>query len=308
MNRPSTIRQVGDRRIPLSNLDKVFFPTTGATKGDLIDHYERCAELILDQIRGRPLTLRRYPDGLTGESWFQKHTPPHLPDWVPRAALPRSDTGRTVEHIVAGDAATLVYLANLAVIELHVAPATAATPDQPDELVLDLDPPPGVGAEIVRRATRRCHALLDELGVASRLKTSGSAGFHVHVALDGDVTQNMARDVSRGLATVLAGRFPEEMTVEHRVGRRRGRVFVDWLRNSPRQTFVAAYSVRAKNLAPVATPMDWGELSGTDPQRWTIPSLRRRLAHRDDPWGDPVPPANLRELLPALAAALAEIA
>lgn len=308
MSASSAVRQIGDRRIPVTNLDKVLFSPAGVTKGDLIDHYERCADLMLEQIRGRPVTLRRYPDGLNGPSWFQKHTPPRLPDWVPRVAIPLGDAGGTIEHIVAGDAATLVYLANLAVIEVHVAPATAATPDHPDELVLDLDPPPGVGAEIIRRATRRCHALLDELEVPSRLKTSGSAGFHVHVPLGGDVTQDLARDVSRGLATVLAGRFPTEMTVEHRIARRQGRVFVDWLRNSPRQTFVAPYSVRAKDRAPVATPMDWDELAGTDPQRWTITSLRRRLAHRDDPWGGHLPPVDVQALAPALAAALAELA
>ena len=307
MSEQDTFRDVNGRRIPISNPGKVLFPAAGITKRELIDHYASCSELILDHVRGRPLTLLRYPDGVGGEGWFQKHAPTHLPDWVARATI-TGDGGRGVEHIVAQDPATLVYLANLAAIELHVGPATARDPERPEELVMDLDPPKGADVQIVRRATRQCRDLLVELGVTPRLKTSGSSGFHVHVPLDGEGTQDLARDVARALATVLAGRFPEELTVEHRIGRRRGRVFVDWLRNSPKQTFVAPYSVRARPRAPVAAPMDWGELARTEPQRWNVRSLRRRLAQRDDPWTDVPQRVGLHRLAKDLSAALAEVA
>lgn len=305
MTGPSTYRDVDGRRIPISNPDKVLFPEVGVTKGELVDHYEFCAALILAQIRGRPLTLLRYPDGIGTEGWFQKHAPAHLPSWISSASI--GERGG-VEHIVAADAATLVYLANLAAIELHVGPAPASDPDRPDELVIDLDPPKGAEVAQVRRATRRCRDLLVELGVSPRLKTSGSSGFHVHVLLEGGGTQDLARGVARGIATVLAGRFPDELTTEHRIDRRRGRVFVDWLRNSPKQTFIAPYSVRARPTAPVATPMDFSELAGTDPRRWTIRSLRRRLAQRDDPWAGEPRRVDLHRVAADLSSALAEVA
>jgi bifunctional non-homologous end joining protein LigD len=303
----TSTRRIDGHEVALTNLDKVLFPASGVTKGELVDHYERFGALLLRHVEGRPLTLRRYPDGVDGDGWFQKHAPAHLPSWVPQAAIPSGRAAGHVRHILAEGPATLVYLANLAAIELHVGMAPASHPDQPDELVLDLDPPPGSGAEVIRRATRRCHALLSELGIEPRLKTSGSAGFHVHVALQRGVEQSTARDLARSLATVLAGRFPDELTVEHRLARRQNRVFVDWLRNSPRQTAIAPYSVRARDTAPVATPMDWSELPGTDPQRWTIRSLPRRLAQREDPWQSEPKRTDLRAIVPPLRAALAEL-
>lgn len=306
MSATDTHRDVEGRRIPISNPGKVLFPASGITKGELVDHYAVCAELILDHIRGRPLTLLRFPEGVEGDGWFQKHAPSHLPYWIQRTTI--GGNGRDVEHIVAQDRATLIYLANLAAIELHVGPAPARDADHPEELVMDLDPPEGADVRVVRRATRRCRDLLVELGVTPLLKTSGSSGFHVHVPLDGEGTQELARDVARALATVLAGRFPEAMTVEHRIERRRGRVFVDWLRNSPRQTFVAPYSVRARPHAPVAAPMDWAELARTDPQRWNIRALRRRLCQRDDPWSGPQRRVGLHRLARDVSAALSEVA
>lgn len=302
--------EVAGRLLTLSNRDKALFPC-GVTKGEMIDHYARWAPQILASIQGRALTLRRFPNGIEQEGWFQKHAPTHLPSWVSLATIPGSvgsAGGRgAVEHIVADGPAVLVYLANLATIELHTGPALAASPDQAEELVLDLDPPVGVDARAVRRATRRTLALLDELGMPARIKTSGSKGFHVHVPMR-DCDQDLARNLARSLATVLAGRHPDELTVEHRIERRGGRVFVDWLRNSPRQTFVAPYSVRARAGAPVATPMDRSELDGTAPQRWTIRSLRRRSGRREGAWPADPPRTDPRGIVPALTAALAELA
>lgn len=288
MNTTTQVRRIAERDVTVTNLDKVLFPSAGITKGQLIEHYVRVAEVMVPLIAGRAMTLRRYPDGIAEDGWFQKHAPSHLPSWVDRATLERGKDGGTIEHIVVNGPATLVYLANLAAIELHVSPAPAATPDRPAELIFDLDPPPDAPPAIARRATRRCLALLQELQIPSRVKTSGSAGFHVHVSLDGRGTQDLARQVARGIAILLTRRYPDELTVEHRRAQRGERVLVDWMRNSPHQTYVAPYSVRALEGAPVATPMDEDELSGTDPQRWTIASLARRLAQRPPSWsGDP---------------------
>jgi bifunctional non-homologous end joining protein LigD len=299
---------VDGRELTVTNPDKVLFPGTGITKRQLVEHYVDRGELMLPFLAGRPLTMRRYPDGIGEQGWFQKHAPAHLPPWVSRATLRRGEDGRTVEHIVADTPATLAYLANLAAIELHVAPAPAETPDRPAELVFDLDPPAGAPVGVVRRATRRCHELLDELGMPARLKTSGSAGFHVHVSLDGRASQGLAREISRSIATVLARRHPDELTVAHRRARRGERVLIDWMRNSPQQTYVAPYSVRAREGAPVATPMDWSELPGTDPQRWTIRSLPRRLAQRDAPWQGEPDRTDLHRVALRVSEALDEVA
>jgi bifunctional non-homologous end joining protein LigD len=302
-----TVVRVDGREVTVSNPDKVLFPAAGITKWQLVEHQLTCAELMLPLIADRPLTLRRYPDGIDGEGWFQKHTPPGLPAWVRRATIPRGSGGESIEQIVAGGAPTLVYLANLAAIELHVGPAPVQEPEHPRELVFDLDPPPGSEPPVARLATRRVRAVLDELGMASRLKTTGSAGFHVHVPLNGAATQALARDVAKAVATIAARRHPEELTVEHRRARRTGRVLVDWFRNSPAQTAIAPYSVRARPSAPVATPMDWSELPRTRPQRWTLTSLPRRLAQHGDVWADPIAASDLHELAPRIAAALAEV-
>ncbi len=286
--------EVDGQPVRLSNPDKVLFPDSGTTKHDLVQHYLACAPAMLPHVADRPVTLRRHPDGVTAEGWYQKHAPDHLPDWVRRVTLPGGDG--EVTYVVIESAATLAALANLAAVELHVGQVRASKPSRAVELVLDLDPPSGTDASRVRRATRQVRDLLAELEVSQRLKTSGSRGFHVHVPLDEGATPELARDLARGLAAVLAARHPDELTTEHRKAKRGDRVLVDWFRNSPGQTAVAAYSTRARPTAPVATPLGWHELSGADPQGWTVPSLPRRLARTGDPWdqGDePADPAAL---------------
>ena len=294
--------QIDGRQFSVSSLDKVMFPDDGITKAQLIDHYVRLGEAILREISGRALSLKRYPDGIEGESFFQKRPSSHFPDWITRARLPEGD-GQRQEYVVADQRATLAYLANQGTIELHTMMTPADAPDRPAEIVLDLDPPAGSGPEVARRATRRCLDLMEELELAVRLKSTGSSGFHVHVALDGSVDQATARAFSRDAAELLAARHPEELTVAVRKKRRADRVFVDWLRNSPGQTAIAPYSVRALPDAPVATPMDLDELAGTDPRRWTLRSLPRRLAQRADPWEQPAETTDLRAAARILAAA-----
>lgn len=298
--------RVDQREFKVSNLDKVLFPADGITKAELIEHYVRHGEAMLDSIRGRALSLKRYPDGIDGESFFQKRPSGHFPDWITRARVGR-DGEDGDEYVIADQRATLAYLANQGTIELHTMMVPAAAPDRPDEIIFDLDPSKGAPTSVVRRATRRCRDLLEELAVPCRLKSSGSSGFHVHVALDGTVDQETARSFARDAATVLARRHPDELTVHVRKARRAERVFVDWLRNSPAQTAIAPYSVRALPGAPVATPMDFDELSGTDPRRWTLRNLPRRLAQREDPWVQPPRTTDLTGARTAVAAALEEL-
>lgn len=308
MTRPgtATVVRVDGHELTVTNPDKVLFPADGITKWQLVEHQLTCAGLLLPLLADRPVTLRRYPDGIEAEGWFQKHPPPGLPSWVRHAEVPRGGSGDTIEQLVVDGAATLLYLANLAAIELHLGPAAVQAPDHPLELVFDLDPPPGAPVSAVRRAARRVRSVLDELGMPSRLKTTGSAGFHIHVPLDGAATQSLARDVAKAIATIAARRHPAELTVEHRRARRGDRVLIDWFRNAPAQTAIAPYSVRARPMAPVATPMDWSELARTEPQRWTITSIPRRLAQQGDAWAVPISAADLHALTPTIAAALAE--
>lgn len=277
-------REVDGRRIEVSNLDKPLWPDDDLTKGDLLDYYERVADLLLPHVAGRPLTLFRAPDGIDDESWYQKDAAGAVPDWVRTARLEGWEED-DVRHAVADEPATLVLLAQLAAIELHAGPCPVDDLDHPAELVLDLDPP-GRRDDDVRWAARRVRALLeDELGLATFVKASGSKGFHVHVPLDGTADVDTTRRTARTVAELLARRHPERLTVEQRKRKRTGRVFVDWLRNHPTQTAVAPYSVRARPGAPVAVPLEWDELSrGVDPDAHTIRSVFRRLGQRDDPW------------------------
>ena len=298
--------RVDDREFTVSHLDKVLFPGDGVTKAELIEHYVRHGEAMLDSIGGRALSLKRYPDGIDGQSFFQKRPSGHFPDWITRARVAR-DGEEGDEYVVADQRATLAYLANQGTIELHTMLVPAHAPDRPDEIIFDLDPSRGAPTSVVRRATRRCRDLLVELELPCRLKSSGSSGFHVHVILDGTVGAEDARTFARDAATLLARRHPTELTVQVRKARREGRVFVDWLRNSPSQTAIAPYSVRALPGAPVATPMDFDELPGTEPRRWTLRTLPRRLAQREDPWATPPQTTDLVQARTALDEALAEV-
>lgn len=292
----------GGRQVEIGNPGKVLFPGDGITKADLAGYYGRVAGVQFPHVEGRPVTMHRFPDGIGAEGFYQQHVPDHFPEWIERVTL--SGGGGDVTRVVAGDPATFVYLASQGCITPHVWLASADRPEHPDRLVLDLDPPEGEGAAPVRRAARLVGGLLgDELGLECRLMTTGSKGYHVVVPLDRSHRFDPVRGFARRCARLLAERHPGEVTVERRLEDRRGRVFLDWLRNARGQTTVAPYAVRALPGAPVAAPIDWEELSGTDPGTYRIGNLFRRLGQRDDPWAAPIRPADLDAASGRLAAA-----
>lgn len=295
-------RHAFDREIDTSNLDKVLFGDSGITKGDLIDYAERVAELVVAHCGDRPLAVVRYPDGIAEEGFFQKNAGSHFPDWIRREDVPRREGG-TMDHVVLDEPATLVYLAQQGAIEWHPWLSRWPDLDTPVEAIFDLDPPAGSDVAQVREATRRLWDLLDELGLDARLKTSGSAGFHLHISLDGTAGFDDLRSACADIASLMAVRHPELATVEQRVEDRQGRVFVDHLRNAYGQTAVAPYGVRALPQAPVAVPLRRDELVGADPQGWTIESVPRRLAQIDDPWSAPPAPVSARDVRRAVDAA-----
>ena len=264
---PSTTPiEVDGRRLDLSNLEKVLYPAAGFTKAQVIDYYARVAPAMLPHLAGRALTLVRCPDGVEGERFFEKRCPPHHPDWIPEVGGLRSCEVREL--------AALVWLANLAALELHTLQARADEPGRPTAVVFDLDPGPPAGVLACCRVALELRELLDELGLEAVVKTSGSKGLHLsiplHTAVNADVTKAFALTIGR----VLASRDPKRIVTDMRKELRRGRVFVDWSQNDEHKTTVAAYSLRIQPRPTVSTPVTWQEvedaLETADPDALTF--------------------------------------
>jgi bifunctional non-homologous end joining protein LigD len=276
-------RRFGRHTVEISNADKVFFPDDGITKGDLIDYYEAVAEHILPWLRDRPLVLQRFPDGIEKQGFYQKQVAEHFPDWVSTVRVAKSG-GEKQELVVCDEKATLVYLANLGCVALHPWLCRRDRLDHPDQLVVDLDPPPNGDFGAVRDAARACRELFEELELPVFLKTTGSKGLHLLVPLDRRADFDSVRGFAREAMALLAGRRPDALTTEVRKSKRRGRVFLDVARNAYAQTAVAPYSVRPLPGAPVAVPITWKELGRVEPRRFTVKNLLRRLSQIEDPW------------------------
>ncbi len=276
--------------VEIEREDKVLFPDAGFTKGDLIDYYEKVAHVLLPHVKGRPLTLRRFPDGIGEEGFFQKEVPDHFPPWISRLEVATRDGGTQRQVVLPGtssrdDRAALRYLANQATIELHVWLSRSESLRQPDRLVFDLDPP-GRPFEPVAKAARQLRELLDGLELPSFLMLTGSRGAHVVVPLRPSGTFDTSRALARTIAECLASARPDELTLSLRKEGRGNRLFVDTTRNAQGQTVIAPYSVRALRGAPVATPLEWSELSasGLTASRYNVQSIPRRLGQKRDPW------------------------
>lgn len=269
--------------VRLSNLDKVFFPAAGLSKGDVIAHYRGVAAKMLPHLTGRPLTMRRYPDGIADGGFFQKDASDRFPDWVRVATVPQRQGG-TIDHVVCDDEDTLVYLANQATIEFHVWLSTVDDLEHPDRLVIDIDPPSGVPVRTLRDVARRLAAGYREVGLTPYVQTTGGRGFHVAAPLDRSADWEEARDLSAALADHVAAEDPELLTTAQRKNKRGDRIFLDVNRNAYGQTFVAPYSLRARPSAGVATPVTWDELGRVEPDGFTPDRIRRR--RKEDPWAD----------------------
>jgi bifunctional non-homologous end joining protein LigD len=248
----STEIEVDGRRLTLTNLDKVLYPDAGFTKAQVIDYYARIAPFMLPHLDGRALTLVRCPDGVDGERFFEKRCPPHHPDWVPEVGELRSCEAREVP--------TLVWLANLAALELHTLQARALHPDQPTAIVFDLDPGPPAGVLDCCSVALELRGVLGDLGLQAVVKTSGSKGLHLSVPLHTPTTAEHTKAVAHTLARILAKRDPKRVVTEMRRDLRPGRVFVDWSQNDQHKTTIAPYSLRIRELPTVSTPLSWDEV------------------------------------------------
>ena len=253
----------GGRRLKLSNWDKVLFSRTGFTKGDLVAYYARIAPAVLPHLRDRPLTLKRYPNGVDEEYFYEKQSPSHRPDWVHTSRI------GSIDYTLAQDRPTLVWLANLADIELHTSLATARSPERPTQMVFDLDPGDGAGllecsevALVEQGVTVDAvvHGLFEQLGLTSLAKTSGSKGIQVYVPLGPGATYERTKPFARRVAELLEQRLPSLVVSRMTRRLRAGKVLVDWSQNDGHKTTVNVYSVRARDRPMVSTPVSWDEV------------------------------------------------
>lgn len=274
---------VGRRTVEIGNADKVLFDDIGATKRDLAEYYRAVAPALLPHIRGHPLAMQRFPDGIGSKGFIQKKVPESAPDWLERVSVPREQGGEVTMPVVT-EAAGLLFLADQAVVTLHPWLSRTDRLRCPDRLIFDLDPSRD-DFGTVREAALALRDLLGELRLPSYVMTTGSRGLHVTVPLDRSADFDDVREFARGVADVLASRHPETLTTEVRKDKRHGRIFVDILRNAYAQHAVAPYSVRPLPGAPVATPLRWEEVDADlTPQRWRLADVPGRLADEGDPW------------------------
>ena len=274
------------QNLELSNQDKVLFPASGLRKADLARYYQEIAPVILPHLKDRPLMLQRFPDGIEGEGFYQKDEPGYFPAWMPSVRLAKKEGGH-IRQVMANNRSALLYLVDQACITLHPWPSRADRPDQPDRLVFDLDPSGGEGGfAMVVQAAGLLRGLLGRLGLRSYVMTTGSRGAHVVAPLLRKEDFDQVRAFAQEAAQHLAGEHPGLLTIEQRVNKRQGRLYLDVARNGYGQTSVAPYSVRALPGAPVATPLEWSELtaSGLGPRSYHLGNILERLAYQPDPW------------------------
>jgi bifunctional non-homologous end joining protein LigD len=252
--------EIQGRHLKLSNLEKVLYPAAGFTKKDVIDYYARIAPAIIPHLAGRALTRKRYPDGVDGEPFFEKNAPMHKPEWVKTAPIWSGRNRRTVNYVVADDLATLVWLANLAALELHPSLALARDITCPTEMVFDLDP--GAPANIVQccQVALWLREIFEHFGLQSFPKTSGSKGLQIYVPLNTPTTYDATKMFSHALAQLMEHDHRDLVLSEMSKQARTGKVFVDWSQNDEHKTTVAVYSLRAREHPTVSTPVTWEEV------------------------------------------------
>ncbi len=285
------------RRLKLSNWDKVLYPASGFTKGDLIAYYARIAPAVLPHLHDRALTLKRYPGGVEAQYFYEKQSPSHRPDWV------ATERVGDIEYTLAQDRPTLVWLSNLADIELHTSLSLAAAPERPTLMVFDLDPGPPAGLLECCEIALVLRGLFTQLGLQSVIKTSGSKGLQVYVPLDGEATYADTKPFARRVAELLEQRMPELVVSRMTKHIRAGKVLVDWSQNDAHKTTVTVYSVRARERATVSTPVRWEEVercrADGDPSLLSFET--DQVLARVEQHGDLfAPAAELRQALPKL--------
>jgi bifunctional non-homologous end joining protein LigD len=285
--------EVQERRLSLSNLGKVMYPAVGFTKGQVIDYYTRVATALLPHLRDRPLTLKRYPDGVEGEFFYEKRCPSHAPEWVRREKVGK------IEYCVCDDLPTLVWLANLADIELHPSLSLVDDVDRPSVMAFDLDPGPPAGLAECCEVAFLLRDALAQIGLESFAKTSGSKGIQVYVPLNAEDVDydHGTKALSHALARHLEAAHPKLIVSQQRKELRRGKVLIDWSQNDENKTTVCVYSLRARERPTVSTPLRWEELDDPDALVFDAAEVLARVDEHGDLFA---PVVELRQELPDL--------
>ena len=270
----------------ISHPDKILFPADGITKGELANYYEMIAPVMLPHLRRRPITMERYHRGIAAEGFFQKDVVKGFPEWLQRVEVPKK--GGTVHHPIANDTRSLLWLANQNSITMHVWASRAPKLYYPDICVFDLDPSREDDPAQLRFAALTLRDLLTTLGLSSWIKTTGSKGFHLAVPLDGKSDFGVVARFAHGVGRLFVRQYPDTLTLEFKKIDRAGRILVDTGRNDYSATFAAAYTVRAKNGAPVSAPCTWEEVENGEvgPRSFTLRNMEQRIQRVGDLWAD----------------------
>lgn len=281
----SVVREISGHELKISNPDKVFFKKNGQTKLDLIDFYEAIEEPLMLAMGGRPTLMQRFPDGASGKSFFQKRVPKGAPKWLDTTIV-STPNGTTSNALVATDLAHIAWAAQMGCLGFHLWPYKAANPEHTDELRIDLDPSPGITFGDIRAGAKLIKEFLDELGLKSYPKTTGSRGLHLFVRLKPGWDSYQVRGAAVALARELERRYPEQLTAAWWKEERGERVFVDFNQNAPHKTVFGAWSVRSRVGAQVSTPFRWDEIDEIVPDELTMDVVPAKVAAEGDPWGD----------------------
>lgn len=252
---------VGGRQLTLSNLDKVLYPSSGFTKAAVIDYYARIAPVLLPHLSGRPLTMLRFPDGVDGESFFEKRCPGHRPPWLGTVQLGREGREKVVDHCDLTEPAALVWAANLAAIELHTSLARDPDTTRPTMVVFDLDPGPPADVLACAQVALWLREVFDRLGLVACVKTSGSKGLQVYVPVNGPTDYDATRSFSLAVARLLERVHPDLIVTTQTKAERAGKVLIDWSQNHLTKSTVCVYSLRARPQPTVSTPLSWDEVA-----------------------------------------------
>ena len=271
-----------DRPITFSNIDKVFFPDEGYTKGDLIQYYSSVSGLLLPHLAGRPISMSRFPDGITGPSFYEKRAPGHQPDWMRTTPVDSDSQGGVIDFLLADSEEALMWFANMGCIEFHPFHSTTADLSKPTYAIFDFDPADGSNWDQVTAAARLLELALGQLGLIGYPKLSGSRGLHVYVPLDPVHSHSRVRRFVGEVGEYLAAANPEDITMEWDKPKRKGKVFIDHNRNASGQTVASAYSVRPRPGAPVAAPLTWDEVGSVANGDLTIVNIWDRLQRYGD--------------------------
>src|SRR5689334_5365561 len=293
--------EVEGRQLRLSNLDKVLYPAAGFTKGQVIDFYTRISPVLLPHLKNRPLTLKRYPNGVEDKFFYEKQAPSHRPDWVKTVPVPAR--GRTIDFVLCNDLPTLVWLANLADLELHTSLSLAKNIQQPSTLAFDPDPGPPATIVECAEVALLLREMFDSWGLESFAKTSGSKGMQMYVPLNTKVTYDQTKPFAKALAELLEREHSDLVVSSQKKELRHGKVLVDWSQNDEHKTTVNVYSLRAREQPTVSTPLTWEEVEqladSGDPQSAVFDS--DAVLERVDEHGDLFEPvAKLKQKLPKL--------